>query len=183
MAKPVLTLASSAEDKGLLTAEVISKVLMVHPNRVIQMGREGIIPRFEGNRYKLVPSVQGYIRFLKRDNEDEDLISLSKEKARLTKTQRQKAELELAIAKGQYIPVGEVEAEFAGFAKSVVSQLEVLPDRLERDADLQPQQVMLVEAVINQIREDLYQKLTEPEPEKSALEPEPEPDLEALEVE
>lgn len=183
MAKPALTLASSTEDKGLLTADVIAKVLMLNVSRIHQMGREGIIPRFEGGKYKLVPSVQGYIRFLKKDNEDEDLISLSKEKARLTKAQREKAEHELAVVRNQYLAVGEVEAEFASFAKSVVGILETLADRLERDAELLPQQTAMVEATVNALRLEIYQKLTEPEPEPPPeSEPKPESELEELEV-
>lgn len=169
MAKPALTLASSTEDKGLLTADVIAKVLMLNVSRIHQMGREGIIPRFEGGKYKLIPSIQGYINFIRGEHHDDDLISLSREKAKLTKVQREKAEHELAIMRNQYIAVGEVEAEFASFAKSVIGILETLADRLERDAELLPQQTSMVEATVNNLRLEIYHKLTEPEPEPEPI--------------
>lgn len=148
-----------SEDKSLLSSDMIGKVLMVSVARISQMAKEGIIPREANGKYRLVPAVQGYIHFLKRDHTDEDLISLSKEKAKLTKAQRERAELELAVARKEYIPVAEVEFELANVIKTLLTGLEPLPDQLERKARLSAEQVDRVEQTIREIRESLYDKL------------------------
>lgn len=148
-------------DDGLLTADMVAKVLMLNVSRIHQMGREGIIPR-ENGKYRLVPAVQGYIKFLKKDNEDEDLISLSKEKARLTKAQRERAEFELATLQRDYVPASEVEEELSSLVKTVTDFLESLPDTMERDIGLMPEQVQHLERQVRNIRDDLYQKCSQP---------------------
>lgn len=160
MANREPTAPTEFEDRGLLSATIIAKVLMVNVSRVHQMGREGILPREAGGKYRLVPAIQGYIKFLKKDYEDEDLISLSKEKARLTKAHRERAELELASMRREYIPADEVEFELANVIKTLLTGLEPLPDQLERKAKLSAEQVDRVEQTIREIRAVLYEKLT-----------------------
>lgn len=148
------------DDKGLLSADMIAKVLMLNVSRIHQLGREGILPREAGGKYRLVPAIQGYIRFLKKDFEDDDVISYTKERARLTKVKREEAELELAARRRQVIPIDEVETEMASMAKTMVAALGPLADRLERIAKLTPDQVAYVDQIVRDIRTELYETLS-----------------------
>ncbi len=62
------------------------------------------------------------------------------------------------------IPADEVEEEMVMLAKTVIAALETLPDLLERDAGLSGDQVDLVEATVNNLREEIYRQLSEDEP-------------------
>lgn len=60
---------------------------------------------------------------------------------------------------GELIPAYEVAQEMSILAKAVVQQLETLPDILERDAGLQPNALMRVQQVIDDIRDQMAQHI------------------------
>ena len=64
---------------------------------------------------------------------------------------------------GELIPAYEVAQEMSILAKSVVQQLETLPDILERDAGLQPNALMRVQQVIDDIRDQMALHIQETE--------------------
>lgn len=71
---------------------------------------------------------------------------------------------------GQLIPADEVAREYSLMAKSVVMILETLPDILERDCGLTPAAVTRVQSVIDDLRDQIAQKVLEAEAEE--VEPE-----------
>ncbi|HHE3465305.1 TPA: DUF1441 family protein, partial [Pasteurella multocida] len=56
---------------------------------------------------------------------------------------------------GQLIPAFEVAQEMSAFAKATVQTLETLPDILERDADLTPKALVLVQQIIDDTRDQM----------------------------
>jgi hypothetical protein len=68
----------------------------------------------------------------------------------------------------QLIPAEEVRREFADFAKSLVQFLVTLPDHLERDAGLSPEQVDAMHEAIDTQREALAAVLTDVNAEPGA---------------
>lgn len=64
---------------------------------------------------------------------------------------------------GELIPAYEVAQEMSILAKAVVQQLETLPDILERDAGLQPNALMRVQQVIDDIRDQMALHIQETE--------------------
>ena len=60
---------------------------------------------------------------------------------------------------GELVPAARFEAELAAVLKAVAVTLESLPDVLERDAGIDGAAVERTQAVIDRVREDLYQKL------------------------
>ncbi|MDG6894534.1 DUF1441 family protein [Volucribacter amazonae] len=56
---------------------------------------------------------------------------------------------------GELIPSYEVAQEMSILAKAVVQQLETLPDILERDAGLQPNALIRVQQIIDDIRDQM----------------------------
>lgn len=52
---------------GYASVSQIARLLMVTPERVRQLAREGVIPRLGRDQYHLVGAVQGYLRWLQDD--------------------------------------------------------------------------------------------------------------------
>ncbi|HHA2250173.1 TPA: DUF1441 family protein [Enterobacter ludwigii] len=71
---------------------------------------------------------------------------------------------------GQLIPADEVAREFSLMAKAVVMVLETLPDILERDCALPPKAVSRVQFVIDDLRDQMAQKVMEAEQEEADTE-------------
>jgi hypothetical protein len=67
---------------------------------------------------------------------------------------------------GQLIPADEVAREFSVMAKAVVQVLETLPDILERDCALTPVAVSRVQSVIDDLRDQIAQRVLDAEPEE-----------------
>ncbi|ORT70601.1 DUF1441 family protein [Citrobacter werkmanii] len=67
---------------------------------------------------------------------------------------------------GQLIPADEVAREFSVMAKAVVQVLETLPDILERDCALNPSAVSRVQSVIDDLRDQIAQRVLDAEPEE-----------------
>ncbi len=73
---------------------------------------------------------------------------------------------------GQLIPADEVAREFSLMAKAVVMVLENLPDILERDCALPPAAVSRVQSVIDDLRDQMAQKVQDAEQEEADTEEE-----------
>lgn len=71
---------------------------------------------------------------------------------------------------GQLIPADEVAREFSLMAKAVVMVLETLPDILERDCALPPAAVSRVQGVIDDLRDQMAQKVQDAEQEEADTE-------------
>ncbi|MEG9532514.1 DUF1441 family protein [Mannheimia indoligenes] len=56
---------------------------------------------------------------------------------------------------GELIPASEVALEMGTMAKAVVQTLETLPDILERDCGLQPKDLIRVQQVIDDVRDQM----------------------------
>ena len=67
---------------------------------------------------------------------------------------------------GQLIPADEVAREFSLMAKAIIMVLETLPDVLERDCALSPAAVSRVQSVIDDLRDQMAQKVLEAEAEE-----------------
>jgi predicted transcriptional regulator of viral defense system len=61
---PAQPLAGS-EGAGTITIDVAAKLLMVTPEWIRRLSKDGWIAKTERGRYRVVDVVQGYIRFLK----------------------------------------------------------------------------------------------------------------------
>lgn len=75
--------------------------------------------------------------------------------------QSENERLSVEMQMGQLIPAGEVEFEFARMVKMLVQFLETLPDVLERDYTLSPEQIAGIHDAINRQRDELYKHMTE----------------------
>lgn len=69
--------------------------------------------------------------------------------------------LKLQEQRREVVPRLEMEQEVAYILKATVQFAESMPDVLERDCNLTPQQVARMEALIDALREELYGHLTD----------------------
>ncbi|HHW4413513.1 DUF1441 family protein [Citrobacter freundii] len=85
---------------------------------------------------------------------------------RLAHWKAENERLKFEIETKQLIPAEDVAREFSLMAKAVVTVLETLPDILERDCALTPVAVSRVQDVIDDLRDQVAQKVMDAEPEE-----------------
>ncbi|HEY2454132.1 MAG TPA: DUF1441 family protein [Scandinavium sp.] len=73
--------------------------------------------------------------------------------------QSERERLKFEQETSQLIPSSDVSREFSSIAKAVVQVLETLPDILERDCGLQPVAVARVQSVIDDLRDQMAQRV------------------------
>jgi hypothetical protein len=84
---------------------------------------------------------------------------LAKAKAKRETYRAQMEELRYNEAAGKLVAIDEFERVFASAIKMIAVTLESLPDVLERDAGINGAAVERCQAVIDQVREDLYHRI------------------------
>lgn len=85
---------------------------------------------------------------------------------RLAHWKAENERLKFEIETKQLIPAEDVAREFSLMAKAVVTVLETLPDILERDCALTPVAVSRVQDVIDDLRDQVAQKVMDAESEE-----------------
>lgn len=73
---------------------------------------------------------------------------------------------------GTLLPAEDCRDQLAWMAKTILPLLETLPEIAERDAGATPQQRELFETVINTVRQQIYERLTEDESDEKNSRPE-----------
>jgi len=111
---------------------VIAKLLDLTPRRVQQLSGDGVIPKAERGRYELVPSVRGYIKYLRdraiaADNLPEDAGRNGR--ARLVKAQAEAQEMENAKERGDLLPATIVEREWTDTTFAFKSRMISIPGK------------------------------------------------------
>ncbi|MEB8638648.1 DUF1441 family protein [Cronobacter muytjensii] len=81
--------------------------------------------------------------------------------------QSERERIKLEAETSELIPASDVSREYSSMAKAVVTTLETLPDILERDCGLQPAAVARVQAIIDDMRDQLAQKIYEADTDDS----------------
>jgi hypothetical protein len=114
----------------LITTEQAARLLMIGPERVRQLVKEGWITKLERDQYQLVDVVQGYIRF--RNDEDRRALKSGAE-ARVRDARAEEIQLRVGLRSGQLMEHAEHVALLREFCALVRSELGGLPARLTRD--------------------------------------------------
>jgi len=123
----------------LYPASTIAKLFNLTERRVQQLAKEGIIPKAERNKYDLVGSVRGYVKYLQdralgRDDgayAEESDIKL--ERKRLIKAQADKTESENQKLRGELVPFELVEDVLNEVAVLYGTGIDALPGRLANE--------------------------------------------------
>lgn len=112
------------------SVDIIAKLLMLTPRRVQQLANDGVFPKGERGKYELVPTVQGYIKFLKDraiggDVQGDD----SEHKRRLMKARADIAEMEAERMAGELVPVDAVEKTWTDIVARFRARMLAVPPK------------------------------------------------------
>ncbi len=111
----------------------IAKLFDLTERRVQQLAKEGVIPKSSKGKYELVPSVKGYINYLKAKSfGTNDIVSsdIAIDRGRLLKMQADKLAMEMDTAKGQLLDREEVKAGWINLLTRCRARLLAIPNRL-----------------------------------------------------
>jgi hypothetical protein len=112
---------------------VIAKLLDLTPRRIRQLVDEGVIQRAEKGRYELVPSVRGYIRYLRDRAIGADALpdeSARASRARLIKAQAEAQEMENAQTRRELVHVDDAAAVAGRIVEAIRPKLLGLGSRI-----------------------------------------------------
>lgn len=143
---------SAADGGNIISLDVAGRLLMIGPERIRQLMKDGYIPRDKPGRVALVGAVQGYIRFLK------DLASKTTKTAADSRVRDARAaEIEMRNAERmrKLIPVEDASAALDYLLGVVNEQLNGLPARITRDLE----QRRKIEAEVNAAKETIAKAL------------------------
>lgn len=106
---------ATPKTEGAIAAQRLAALLMLSPRRLQQLAQQGIVQRGGADRdeYLFVPSIQGYINFLRQRSDAPDGASTGDvrgAKTRLLKLQTDKLEIDLKRLANELLPADEVRA-------------------------------------------------------------------------
>lgn len=145
---------------------LISQLLGISRGKFQRLEEKGVFVRknYDGVHplYLVRECIQSYfdVTFAETTDEDGELLDPVAEKAKLDKERRVKVELENAKVRGELLDASEVRDAFADVAKTIVNALASLPDRLEREVQMEAKQLNKVEEIVNGLRRMVYEKLS-----------------------
>ena len=121
---------------GTIPVDVAAKLLMVTPEWVRRLTKDGWIAKTDRGRYRVVDVVQGYIRFLKDEaRRSSKTASLS----RLQDIRTRKEELAVAQTERELVPLVEAMTLVDEVAGVVVARINAIPARLTRNIEQREQ--------------------------------------------
>lgn len=120
-----------SENKNFYKVNTIATLLNITERRVQQLAKEGIIPKAQKGSYDLVQSVNGYIKYLQNQlNNNSEFKDLKFEKTRLIKFQADKSQIELKLIQGNAILITDIETEISNMILTVRTKLLTIPNKL-----------------------------------------------------
>jgi hypothetical protein len=116
----------------LLNRHQIAKILMISPRRVNQLAKEGAIPKESEGKYDLLPSVQGYISYLKEKSVDqvEGVISIGEAKQRKLAAEARSAELAYSLESSQVARLSGIKMMWEHLVIAMKTKLLAMPNKL-----------------------------------------------------
>lgn len=152
---------STAAAPGDVKVEALARLLNLTPRRVQQLAREGVIPKSGRGLYPFVPAIRAYMEYLQQANleqgdVDPDRLKPFERKAHYDAEYRK---MEVQKKHGELISREELEPVLFQWVDIMMSFIEVLPDRGERDGYFDRTQAARVGDWIDALREELFEKL------------------------
>lgn len=140
----------------------IAKLFMISERRVQQLVKKGVIPKNEHGRYELVPTVQGYVRYLQeraigKTDMPEDY---QQEKARLTKLQADKAQLEVETMSSNLVSADQVAQEWFQIITNCKTRLLSVPTKAAPIVAAESE-AGSVQVIIEKLMREALEELTE----------------------
>ena len=139
----------------------IAEITGMHRQTVSQRV-SGLTPSIGSNAKLKLYTLSDLIRLGLAEKMSADVDSLSPNDRRAF-WQAENERLKYERETGELIPAFEVAQEMSFLAKAIVQSLETLPDILERDCGLQPNALIRVQQVIDDIRDQMAQHIQKTE--------------------
>ena len=146
----------------LYPVSTIAKLFDLTERRVQQLTKEGIIPKSSKGKYELVPSVKGYINYLKErslgaSDMEANNSNIANERASLIKMQADKLAMEIDEEKGRLLDVKKAETAWDNLIAHCRAVLLGIPNRLANQiVEINnPEEVALI------LKQAIYEALTE----------------------
>lgn len=114
----------------LYPVSTIAKLFDLTERRVQQLTKEGVIPKSSRGKYELVPTVKGYINYLKGRASDGSITNVATERARLIKMQADKLAIELDEEKGRLLDAEKAIKAWDNLISHCRAVLLGIPNRL-----------------------------------------------------
>jgi hypothetical protein len=121
----------SSAELEITTAQAASLV-MVTPEWIRRLAKDGWIAKAERGRFRLPDVVQGYIKFLKDEGRRS---SKTASHARLQEIKTRKEELAVARAERELIPLVDAMTLVDEIAGTVVARVNAIPARMTRNPE------------------------------------------------
>ena len=121
---------------GTIPVDVAAKLLMVTPEWVRRLTKDGWIAKTDRGRYRVVDVVQGYIRFLK---DEARRSTKTASHNRLQDIRTRKEELAVAQTERALVPLVEAMTLVDEVAGAVVARINAIPARLTRNIEQREQ--------------------------------------------
>ena len=144
-----------------LNINQIAEITGMHRQTVSQRV-SGLTPSIGSNAKLKLYALSDLIRLGLAEKMSADVDSLSPNDRRAF-WQAENERLKYERETGELIPAFEVAQEMSFLAKAIVQSLETLPDILERDCGLQPNALIRVQQVIDDIRDQMAQYIQKTE--------------------
>jgi len=137
----------------------MAQLLQIKPSYLHELVRDGVIPPpVAKGRYALVPSVQGYITFLRdraHASQGSGSNAYASQRARLTKAKADAAEM-LARAKlGELVPAAEVRETWVALVSVMRTRMLAIPARVASRVMMAKNIVEIAALIRNEIYEAL----------------------------
>ena len=117
-----------AERGKIYTRKIIAQVLGLSERHVKRLTDDGHIEEHTNGTYKLLPAVQGYIKYLRLQIADDDSASeYSVEKAKLTKLRREDAEMTMRLRRNELHSAEVIEFVLVNALTAFKAKVETLP--------------------------------------------------------
>ena len=119
-------------EQVIVKGQVLASLFSLTSRRVQQLADEGVIVKVSRDKYDLLNSVSGYVKFLQEKAFGKTLGASDTqiERARLLKAQANRAEIENAIKTGELVDKGEMKDIVMTISNALVNSLISLPPSL-----------------------------------------------------
>ena len=138
-----------------IAVKQLAELLDVTTGRVIQLVREGFVPReHERAIYRMRPSVHGYIRFLReRGGKPTSPVDLSRERARLARAQAERVEMQNKQARAELLPAEVIVEVFGQAGARIAGVLDGIIPAVKRRGGLTPAGLAVLETEVLRARQ------------------------------
>lgn len=136
----------------MMTTAQVAALLLLSPERVRQLAKEGHIEKAGRDRFHPTSAIQGYIRYL-RDEARQS--SKSAAASRIQDIRAEKMEHDLMVAKREHLPKEDLELAIDTIAAAVIGEVTSLGARVTRDPTLKAKIDQEADNALNRIADKI----------------------------